>query len=358
MKEALVQWTLLNNPEYLSELLNFPIAKKVGQEITTEYGRIDFIVENRRAQQLIVELETELNSTEKLNYCFTQVLSYRNIQFAEVTNYCILFAEETPRNRTIAVENFGRENNVITRSYSLESIKLLYSKTVERLSLNVGLALPNPRNYTICFLRWLNKILKPFKDLQRSKLSFDEVFEPFTGITNFNCYKRLALDFELLEERNGYYYLTKNGKIYIDNLSPYVHQTNNVSSVDLTNEQKRLLLKILTNGNWENKVHKMNIYWFLRFLEVTNGDWLPKRYPFDEDKLEITRGLFKVSYSYQTMQQFLNWCCNYCQELGLVERIVSTTNYDRLVLTPLGVDVNNIFSMDLMLKKKQNELEF
>ena len=48
MKESLVQWTLLNNQTYLSDCLNFPIARKVGQEITTDFGRIDFIVENNK----------------------------------------------------------------------------------------------------------------------------------------------------------------------------------------------------------------------------------------------------------------------------------------------------------------------
>ena len=126
----------------------------------------------------------------------------------------------------------------------------------------------------------------------------------------------------------------------------------------MTNEQKRLLLKILTNENWDNKVHKINIYWFMRFIEVTNGEWYPKKYLFDSDKLDIARGLFKVSYMSKTMQQFLNWCVNYCEELGLVGRIVSTTNYDRLFLTPLGIEVNNIFSMDLLLKKSRMNLNF
>lgn len=358
MRESLVQWTLLNNQSYLSKCLNFTIARKVGQEITTDFGRIDFILENRHQQHLIVELETIINSSDKLNQCFNQVLNYRKTRFVDDTKYCILFAEETSKNNTGKVERFGIENNIIIRSYSLNSAKQLYSATVKRLSLNVGLALPNPKNYTICFLRWLNKIMKPFKDLKKDRLNFIEIFSFFSGKTNFNCYKRLALDLEMIEEDKDFYYLTENGRVYIENLSPYVYQTNNVSSIDLTNEQRRLLLKIITNGNWENKIHKMNIYWFLRFLEITNGDWLPKRIPFDQDKLEITRGLFNVSYSFQTMQQFLNWCCNYCEELGLVERIKSSINYDRLILTPLGVEVNNIFSMDLMLKKSRMNLSF
>ena len=45
-------------------------------------------------------------------------------------------------------------------------------------------------------------------------------------------------------------------------------------------------------------------------------------------------------------------------ELGLVETIKSASNYDRIYLTPLGIDINNIFSLDLQIKKKQIKSEF
>ncbi len=360
MKESLVQWTLLNNQAFLSECLEFPIARKVGQEITTDFGRLDFLVENNQKQQLIVELETVLSSKDKLDYCFNQVLNYRNVRFTNDTKYCILYADETSKVNANKIEKFGKENDVLIRTYSINKVKELYSKTLERLTLNVGLALPNPKNYTICYLRWLNKILKPFHDFQTNSLSVDKIFSnsKFTGQTNFNCYKRLALDFEMIVEKENQFTLTNNGIEFIENFNPYVISSDNVSSIDLTNEQKRLILKILTNGNWEDKVHKVNIYWFLRFIEVTNGDWLPNKFPFDKDKLEIVQGLFKVSYKHRTMKEFLNWCSNYCEELGLIERVKSTTNYDKIVLTPLGVEVNNIFSMDLLLKRSRMNLSF
>jgi len=109
MKEALVQWTLLNNANYLSECLQFPFSKKVGQEITTEFGRIDFILENSRQQHLIVELETLLNTQNKLNYCFNQVLNYSNVRFTDDTKYCILYADETPKANKSRIENFGKK---------------------------------------------------------------------------------------------------------------------------------------------------------------------------------------------------------------------------------------------------------
>ena len=49
---------------------------------------------------------------------------------------------------------------------------------------------------------------------------------------------------------------------------------------------------------------------------------------------------------------------NFCSELGLVERIKSGRRYDRIYLTPLGVEVNNIFSLDLQAKKSRLNLSF
>lgn len=362
MIESLVQWTLLNNLSQLGIYLNYDFTKIVGQEISTEYGRIDFIVTNSENHHLIVELETVLNSKSKIDYCFAQTLNYKHIKFSNNTNYCILYASETNLKNQKVIERFGNENDVIIQTYPLEKIKELYAQTVERLSLNVGLALPNPKNYTICFLRWANKIMKTFVDINTNVLTSDEIFTPFKNVsnsrTNFNCYERLALDFELFEIVKSEYFLTEYGKIFIENISPYVYNTSNVSSIDLTNEQKRLFLKILTNGNWDNKIHKVNIYWFLRFIEITHGNWLPKQNKFDQDKLDIARGIFGVSYSERTMYEFLNWCSNYCIELGLIKKIKSTTIYDQVFLTPLGVEVNNIFSLDLTLKKSRMNLSF
>jgi hypothetical protein len=199
MNESLVQWTLLNNIDYLSEALNFEIASKRGQEITTDYGRIDFIVEDYQKKQLIVELETILNNKNKLDYCLNQILNYKNVSFSDKTGYCILYASETK---------------------------------------------------------------------QKSKRIID------------------------------------------------IEAASNLSSVDMTNEQKKVLLRVVTNGNWT--AHKVNIYWFLRFIEVNNGEWLPTIKDFDDFKLDLVNGLFGVSYKNRTMYEFLNFACNWCMELGLV----------------------------------------
>ncbi len=358
MNESLVQWTLLNNLDYLSNALNFKIAVKRGEQVTTDFGRIDFILEDVKRNQLIVELETLLESKAKIDYCFDQILNYKNVSFVKDTEYCLLYASETEKNIRQKIDSFGLANDILVRTYSLNEVKSLYTATVDRLSLSFGLALPKPSNYTICYLRWLNKILKPFFDYSRELLNQKELAKYFTShkSTNFRCYLRLALDFEMIEARNDLFVLTQNGKDYIANFNPDINLASNLPAVNLTNEQKKVLLRVITNGNWTT--HKVNVYWFLRFLEVTSGEWLPNVKDFDRLYLDIVNGLFGVNYKSRTMYEFLNFGCNWCMELGLVDRIRSGSKYDRVYLTPLGIEINNIFSLDLQIKKSRLNLNF
>lgn len=356
MNEALVQWTLLNNINYLGKILKFDIKRKVAQEFTTHYGRIDSIVENKIGRQLIVELETDINSLAKLEYCFNQLRNYKNVKLSGKTDYCILYAEETSIKMQKLLREFAKDNNLIPRTYSLDYVQKLYPKTIERLSLSYGLALPKPKNYTISYLRLLNKILKTFFDKGKSCLTFTEIYMPFQSKTNFNCYLRLAQDFELINIIENLYYLTNYGVEFINNFNPLIIKAENPSSVELTSEQKRLLLKILTNGNWTT--YKVNIYWFLKFMEIKNGDWLPKTNLIDDDKLEVVNGLFGVNYKKRTMSKFLRFAGNWCYELGLVEIVQDAGNSNKVFLTPLGVEISNIFGLDIQLKKTRFNLSF
>ncbi len=360
MNEALVQWTLLNNFDYLEKSLKFNIKKRIAQEITTDYGRIDFILENNDGVYLIVELETKINSKTKFEYCINQLKNYKNVWFNDRTEYCVLYADETSEKYSELINQFARDNGIIPRTYNLNFVQKLYPKTIERLSLSYGLALPKPKNYTICYLRWMNKIMKTFFDNGKDFLTFNEIYLPFQNVkqskTNFNCYLRLVQDFELVNVIDNLYYISEYGKEYINNFNPFIFTTSIPSSVDLSNEQKRLLLKILTNGNWT--AHKVNIYWFLRFIEITNGTWLPKTTVIDNEKLELVNGLFGVNYKQRTMSEFLKFAGNWCAELGLIEIVKDTVNYDKVYLTPLGVEINNIFSLDLQIKKTRLNLSF
>ena len=41
-----------------------------------------------------------------------------------------------------------------------------------------------------------------------------------------------------------------------------------------------------------------------------------------------------------------------------VERTNTGSRYDRFYLTPLGIEINNIFSLDLQIKKNRLNLNF
>lgn len=110
----------------------------------------------------------------------------------------------------------------------------------------------------------------------------------------------------------------------------------------------------------QNNVDKTNVLraisLFFDKIEFIFKEDVPEY--FEQSKLDIARGIFNVYYNGRTMHEFLTWCCNYCIELGLVERIKSTFDYDQVFLTPLGIEVNNIFSLDLTLKKSRLNLSF
>jgi len=91
---------------------------------------------------------------------------------------------------------------------------------------------------------------------------------------------------------------------------------------------------------------------------VINGEWIPNVKEFDHTKLELVNGLLGVSYKARTMYEFLNFAYNWCAELDLVERINTGSRYDRLYLTPLGIEINNLFSWDLQIKKNRLNLNF
>lgn len=129
MKESLVQWTLLHNLEFLSKSLDFSISLKKGQEITTDFGRIDFILEDNQKNQLIVELETLLDTKNKREYCFNQVLNYKNVSFSEKTDYCILYANETNQRAKSIINDFGEKNEVLIKTYAINDVKKLYTST-------------------------------------------------------------------------------------------------------------------------------------------------------------------------------------------------------------------------------------
>ncbi len=197
---------------------------------------------------------------------------------------------------------------------------------------------------------------KPFYNEHADVLPFATLRNVFRSMTSFGVYSNLAKYFELLEEKqNGKIGLTDYGKRFRDNYNAEI-TLSGATMPDLSTEQKRVLLDALTNGAFTKS--KVNIYYFLRFVHLTNGDWLPKSgTPEDTEKLKFVTFLFGKEYRWSTASKLLQFTCNQCEELELVERMrLSRSMYDRVVLTTLGSRVLGYLELYLHLRREQMQI--
>jgi hypothetical protein len=358
MTEALVQWVLLQQPEYLQSRLGFPLMRKLGENYTTEQGRIDFAFEAPQ-EIVVVELETAINNKAKLEYCTDQVQRYRQIKFttSKPAKFVILFDEtNTPETYARLLKEFAKKFDILLRTYSIVDVQELYKKCFDELTKTTGLYLGPPVAMDVVYLRWLNRVIRPFYEAEANSLVFGKLRKTFDSQTSSHVYTTLAKHFELIADNRGEnILLTNHGKRFRDNYNAEIIQSK-ASMPDLSTEQKRILLEVLTNGNFNGS--KINIYYFLRFIHLTNGSWIPRsRSAEDKEKLEFINFLFGKTYRWGTVRELLLFTCNQCEELELVERIrLSDSSYDRAVMTSLGSRVLGFLELHLHLKREQIQI--
>src|SRR5205085_4651105 len=109
---------------YLQSCLGIPLKRKLFQQYSTDYGRIDFANEISDHEILITELETIIDSQAKLEYCQRQTLEYQKIEFkTKQTLVAILAAEETSNKFKRLLEQFSQANNIRLKFYSLNTVR-------------------------------------------------------------------------------------------------------------------------------------------------------------------------------------------------------------------------------------------
>lgn len=360
MNENLVQWVLLKEQEYLQSRLGFTLKRKLAENYTTDYGRIDFAYETN-GEIVVVELETAIDNMSKFNYCCEQVKRYKNIKFSTEKGvyFVILFEEEnTPKRFVDLLEEFANNIGIILKTYSILDVQELYKKCLEELEKTSGISLGPPVAMDVVYLRWLNRIIKPFYDTQTDKLPFKAVKDAFKPTKRLGVYRTLAEQFELIEvtkdNAEKFIVLTDYGKRFRDNYNAEIISSGLMP--DLSLEQKRILLEILMNGRFEKS--KVNIYYFLRFVHFTEGSWVPRSgTPEDEKKLKFANFLFGKDYQWETVKDLLSFTCNQCEELGLVERMkIENSDYDKAVLTTHGSRVLGWLELYLHLKREQIQI--
>jgi hypothetical protein len=373
MNEALVEWTLLREQNYLNKCLGLGVKKKIFQQYSTEYGRIDFAHELNDGRIAITELETVIDNKSKLEYCQYQCLEYANIQFGTKDKplIVILIANETPDKYKKQLINFSRENNFEFKTYSLEIVNQYYKQLIKEAVKNSGVPLVKPVANNFTHLACLNRFILPFFDLEKDILKRNDFVEYFDlkddkADSHFKVHKQMAEYFELIKDisktnKLSEIQLTEYGKRFRDSINYEFAVYKDYSKADLKRislslEQKRILLESLMNGNIGDLKGKTNILYFLRFVHLTEGIWVPRGRKMDKQKRDFANSFLSTDYSEITLCNWLNFICTHTEELGLVERIKTNTEYDRATLTSLGSRVLGFIEMDLHLKRERTQI--
>ena len=373
MNEALVEWTLLREQNYLNKCLGLGVKKKIFQQYSTEYGRIDFAHELNDGRIAITELETVIDNKSKLEYCQYQCLEYANIQFGtkEKPLIVILIANETPDRYKKQLIDFSKKHNFEFKTYSIEIVNKYYKRLIEEAVKNSGVPLVKPVANNFTHLSCLNRFILPFFDLEKDILKRDDFVEYFElkedkADSHFKVHKQMAEYFELIKDlskSNKFteIQLTEYGKRFRDNINYEFSVYKNYSKyelkrINLSLEQKRILLESLMNGNIGDLKGKANLLYFLRFVHLTEGIYVPRGRKMDKQKLDFANSFLSTDYSEITLCNWLNFICTHAEELELVERVKTKSEYDRATLTSLGSRVLGFIEMDLHLKRERTQI--
>lgn len=365
MNEYLVEWALLRERNYLQTCIPVPLERKVCQQYTTEFGRVDFAHKIKNDGFLITELETKIDSRPKLSYCIEQSRSYQNIRFNQTDAHQvgILFARHTPDNYKRELRNFSEQSAVSLYEYDLDEAADIYEKEIEKSLMNAGAPLASPVAMNLTHLSSFNRIFYEFYKTGKDKLpktAFRTEFPVIgTGKSEsvFNVIVKGAQYFDLVEKDDKkFLVLTEYGKRFRDNLNE-VEFSRSGRRIELSIEQQRVLIESLLNGNFFEKKSKVNLYYFLKFVSLTDGEWIPRgRTLNDNAKLEFINSFLRMNYREGSVCDLLCFTCNHCEELGLVERIKTAGQFDRAVFTSLGSRVLNYLEMDINFKREKIQI--
>jgi hypothetical protein len=365
MNEYLVEWALLREKNYLQSCMpSIRLDKKVCEQFTTKYGRIDFAHKIKDDGFLITELETRIDSTAKLCYCIEQVKSYKQIRFNNTDNHsvAILYAKQTSDKYKKEVHSFCINNQVISFLYDLEKVRQIYEIEIEKSLMNTGVPLEKPVAMNLTHLSAFNRLMLVYHMENADKLTKNKFKVGFESIgtgkneTVFDVTMRGAIYFDLIIKEKNEFILTELGERFKNGLN-FIEGLNPQSRYDLSIEQKRIMIESLLNGNFYERKSKVNIYHFLKFVSLTEGEWLPRGRKFDSrSKLEFVNSFFKMNYREGVAADLLKFSCNHCIELDFVEKIKTTGFYDRVRLTSLGSRILSYLDFDIQLKREKVQI--
>jgi hypothetical protein len=365
MTENVVQWVMLRRQDFLAKQLQVPLRRKLAEYQTTDFGVIDFAFDTRDNEIAVVELETEISTTSKLDFCLEQSVRYKQLAslVKQPLRVFILYDQlGTPPTFASRLQIESQRLGLELRSYSMLDIKSLYQKAMDELERTSGIYLGRPVATNLTHLRLLNRFLKPFVTRGVTALPLKQLFSDFTtskSRTIFTVRKNLAVQFELvrLDGSNSgkIVALTDFGRRFCANMTS--DQLGFGREFDLGFEQRRVLLESLTDGRFTKG--KVNIYYLLRFIHLTTGDWIPKEHgDIGEERITYLNNFLGTNYRPGPLTRLMQFTFNQAEELGLVDSIASQHAEPtfKAFLTSLGSRVLGFLELYLHLKREQLQI--
>jgi len=361
MNENVVQWVMLRRQDYLSRRLGLPLRRKLAEYQTTDYGIIDFAFDTADDEIAVVELETQIANTSTLEFCVDQSVRYKNLasQLPMPLRVFILYDQlGTPSPFVERLKIESRKHDLELRTYSMLDVKDLYQRCMDELEKTSGIYLGRPVAMNLTHLRLMNRFLLPFWEQRAERLPESRIAAGFSqegARTMYRVRRTLAEHFELIRVEGSEMVLTELGNRFTENMSyePLSHG----HEFDLTHGQRRVLLESLTNGHFTKC--KVNIYYLLRFIHITNGDWIPKeKADIGLDRLTYLNNFLGTSYRPGPLTRLIRFTFNQAFELGLVDAIETPVHAPtfKAFLTSLGSRVLGFLELYLHLQRERLQI--
>lgn len=391
MDELIVEWTLVKNKKIVLDSFQssrFPFEVRdihlIAEQMSDpDIGKVDLIYETNDHKILIVELETEITDSGKYDFCTSQIQRY----FAFIKKYfsgrecrmIILFDKlGTSQSFMSKLEQFSKEKQVLLATYEMSSVEESYKNEIERISQVMGVKIDPPTSDMPYTLSSINRFLMSFKITRKDSLTLAEVARalPVTKGTNvgkpwslssvltheYVCKGIGAIKIEGVGDRKVYT-LTDIGKELIEGMNllgmdpkDIVSRSNNL---ELSILQKRVILSCLLNNPEMSKVKAM-VFSFLRYIDVTRGELIPKQrdFPFTEGQVDLINRILGTNHVNKTnIGNLLTWSRNYCRELGLIDIIkLEKEKFDKVAFTSIGSRFYHLLDLQQNIKRESIHL--
>jgi len=380
MLERQIQFTLLETPSLLQQIIGFPyklIAAYLDISNWGFAGEIDFVLQDESDDYIVVELEQKINSNAKVEHVVEQVERYFSAAqaiYGENVS-CLIIAEESPSKFISEVQNQLETKGIPTdiRLYQYADIECAYLKLQEMTENLFGI--PSDTKFvkrSVASFGQLNEIFGKFKRDNLLELSLDRLksIVCWKDPSAFSVRLRICKDLGLIDIETDKIMLTPSGQKFRDYTNfPYrIESGRRFNSgagdyLDLSEPQKQILrsniLRAVRIGPTLNNT-VLQIIAFLQYVILFRGRYIVKNIAKQTVPSHVTAAFQELiqrhhSLSEKAITDIISWSARYCVNLGLVT-LVDDGQYYRAVFTEEGSRFYRLISDQLNILREERNL--